>query len=226
MKFKTKIEKQDAGNIGKASFSDEVFSMLSGRAPDQNDSELFNAILVAAMDNGIEAPSAFVPRIVASTGNPMNTSLAAGVLAIGDYHGGAVETCAKYLASAGDAKLFVSEVLARGERIPGYGHKVYKDVDPRTAAIYSVAERVGRAGKFMKMAREIEHELEVQSGKKLPLNIDGAMAAVICELNLDPRYGKAIFILSRLPNMARHVVEELVLDKPYRRLEQSDISAV
>ncbi|HEY9582887.1 MAG TPA: citrate/2-methylcitrate synthase [Candidatus Paceibacterota bacterium] len=224
MKFKTKKIKQDPALIGKVSFAQAILSMLTGRECDVGELEFFEVLLVAGMDNGIEAPSVFVPRVVASTGNSINTALAAGVLAIGDYHGGAIEACVNYLNSGKDASAIVGEVLAKNERMPGYGHKIYKDADPRVTAIYQVAEKVGKMGKFMKLAREIEKELASQSGKKLPLNIDGAIAGVMCELGLDARYGKAIFALSRLPNMARHVIEELDNDKPYRRLEESDVT--
>jgi len=223
MKFKTNISKQDVNLIGKASFSEAILKMLSGRQPDEKEIELFNAVLVSAMDNGIEAPSVFVPRIIVSTGNSMNASLAAGLLAIGDFHGGAIEACANLLLSGENARMIVSSVLTKGERISGYGHKVYKDSDPRVATIYEVANRLGKMGKYINLAREVEKELEKQFGKKLPLNIDGAIAACMCELGLDVRYGKAIFALARLPAMATHVLEELDLDKPYRRLEESDI---
>ena len=226
MKFKTKLTESNFGRIGKVSFAQALLETICSRECDEKDVQIFEALLVASMDNGIEVPSIFVPRVVASTGNSMNASLAAGLLSIGDYHGGAAELCAVYLLSGRSASEIVSEIVKRGKRMPGYGHKVYKDSDPRVVAVYELASRLGKQGKYLDLARQIEVELNKQLGKVLPLNIDGVMAAVMCELGIDQRYGKAIFGLSRLPTMAAHVIEELTLDKPYRRLEASDVESV
>ena len=108
MEFRTKISKTKDGKhliygknildlIDKNSFVDMFFLLIRGELPKKNEAELLNSILVAATEHGVAAPSAFVPRTVASTGNTMNTALAAGVLTIGEKHGGAVEQIAKIM---------------------------------------------------------------------------------------------------------------------------------
>jgi citryl-CoA lyase len=208
--------------LKKHSFADGAFLLLSGRLPKKNERDLFDTILLACVEHGVEAPSAFVPRVVVSTGNTMNAALAAGVLTIGDWHGGAVEQCAKILQSNVSAEGIVNYALTAKERIPGYGHKVYKDKDPRAEFILTKAKKLKLAGEYIEKAVAIR-KLLAKNGKTLPLNIDGAIAAAISEMGLDWRLGKAIFILGRMPGMIAHAREELVREKPYRRFEEEDV---
>lgn len=232
MEFRTKISKTKDGKhliygkdildlIDKNSFVDMFFLLIKGELPKKNEAELLNSILVAATEHGVAAPSAFVPRTVASTGNTMNTALAAGVLTIGEKHGGAVEQIAKILSSGKSAKEIVNEF--EGKRIPGFGHKIYKDGDPRTAVLYKKTKELGFSQKFFDLAFDIEKEIEKRKGKKVPLNIDGAMAAVILELGFPWQAGKAMFIIPRLLGMTAHVLEEMEQGNSYHRLEKEDI---
>ena len=237
MKFKTSISKREGEElfvrgkkltdmIGAMTFTEAVFFILKGELPNKHQTALLDAVLVATVEHGIEVPSAFVPRVVASTGNSVNAALAAGALTIGTLHGGAIEQCAQILQSGKSAKEIVGEALAKKERISGYGHKVYKDADPRTTAIYAVAEKQEVDGKYLQLTRDIEKELALQSGKQLPLNIDGAIAAVISELGIDWRLGKAFFILGRMPGMMAHILEEMINEKSYRRLEKEEVEYI
>lgn len=234
MKFNTSIYENINGEIhlrgvklldliGKMSFTDAIFFVLKGVKPTEIQTGLLDVILVSAINHGLEAPSAFVPRIIASTGNSVNTALASGILAVGDYHGGAVEECMRILYSGKSAPNIVEETIKAGKKMPGYGHKVYKDADPRSVKIGDALKLAEVENKFWKLAEEIQAELFKRSGKKLPLNIDGAMAAVLCELGFSPIQGKAFFALARFPSMMANIEEELVNEKPYRRLEESDI---
>lgn len=234
MKWRTSISKEHNGErvirgrmltnlIAEANFLEATFLVLRGKKPTKRQLELFNAILVSSIEHGVEAPSAFVPRTVVSTGNSMNAALAAGVLAIGDFHGGAIESCARLLQSKKSAREIVAEALVNHARIPGYGHKVYKKSDPRAQALLKKARRLKLARKFVAKAELIEMYLKDQSGKTLPMNIDGAIAALILELGFDARLGKGFFVLARLPGMIAHVEEEMMNEKPYRRLDASDV---
>ena len=79
------------------------------------------------------------------------------------------------------------------------------------------------SGKFIEKAQNIAKEFEKESGKKLVLNIDMAIAACMSELGFDYKLGKAIFCLGRLPGMIAHTYEEATEEKPYRRFEESDV---
>jgi|SRR3989344_3810160 len=234
MKWKTSISTKKDNRVyirGKSldqmvesfGFADAVFFILTGKMPSDAHSKLFNAILVSSIEHGVETPSAYVARTVASTGNSINAALAAGVLTIGEHHGGAGEAAAKMLQSGKSAKEIVGNALKNKERLPGYGHKIYKDADPRAEALMKMAEKLKLSGKYAKLAQDIQKELKTQSGKDLPLNIDGAQAALLSELGFDAGLAKSIFILSRLPGLIAHAHEEVTKEKPYRRFEEEDV---
>lgn len=201
------------------SFAQGIFLLLKGALPTDKEDAMLNTLLIAMMEHGVQAPSSFVSRTVASTGNPVNAALAAGVLAIGEYHGGAIEQCAKLLQSGKSAIDIVNETL----RMPGYGHKVYKEYDPRTQVIFKKAKELGFHGKFVALAVDIQQALKTKTQKQLALNIDGAVAAVMSEMAIDWRFGKSLFILGRMPGLMAHVHEEMTREKPYRRLDDSEV---
>jgi len=241
MKWITKISTHKGGElyvhgkkltklIGNSSFSQMVFFLVKGKLPKPNQTKLLDAILVSCIEHGVEAPSAYVPRVIISTGNQMNVALAGGLLAIGDYHGGAIEKAAMYLQSNRNAKEIVKEALLKKERIAGLGHKIYKNSDPRSEVLFMCAKKLKFNGKFIKKAQDITKEFSAQSGsasggenKKLVLNIDMAIAACMSELGFNYKLGKAVFSLGRLPGMIAHAYEEATEEKPYRRFEESDV---
>jgi len=209
--------------INEHSFVEVIFLLLRATLPTKKEERMLNILLTAMIEHGVQAPSAFVARTVSSTGNPFNAALAAGILAIGEYHGGAIEQCAKHLQSTETVDALVENVVKKGERMPGFGHKQYKDKDPRAEIIFHNAKELGFFGMYASRALEMEKALEKKTGKKLPINIDGAAAAIMLELGFDWRLGKAMFILGRLPGLIAHVQEEITREKPYRRLEDSDV---
>ena len=234
MKFKTSISNSKNGEvfvrgqkltslIGKMTFTDAVYLVLRGKNPSKNQSAILDAILVSCIEHGVAAPSAFVPRVVASTGNDINVAIAAGALTISDFHGGAIERAMEMLAQKDSAKDIVANALSEGKRLSGLGHKVYKDADPRAKALFAIAKKLKLSGKFVKKAQDIEGELKKQKGTKLPINIDGAIAALLCELGFDSKLGKAFFILGRMPGMMAHALEEMTNEKPYRRLGEDEV---
>ncbi len=230
MKFKTKISKTEAGAhsirgknilelIEKHSFVDVIFLLLRGTFPNEKEKALLEAMLVASVENGLEAPSLFVPRVVAASGNDMHVALAAGMLAIGSKHGGAGEQAAMLLASDRSA----ADIVEQERIIPGFGHKIYKDEDPRTKVLFEKAKALGFSCTYFEKAYKIEELLAAKKGKKLPLNIDGAIAAVMLELGFDARLGKAFFLMSRIVGIASHVKEEMEQENSYYRLDETEV---
>jgi citrate synthase len=162
---------------------------------------LLDAMLVAAAENGIEVPSSFVPRVVAASGNEFHTALAAGMMSIGKKHGGAAEQAAMILNFGKSAEQIVEE----NKIIAGFGHKIYKDEDPRAKILEQKTLELGFSGKYFGLAHEIQKVLMEKKGKKLPLNIDGALACCMLELGFDAKLGKALFLISRIVGMSAHV---------------------
>jgi citrate synthase len=215
----------------KVSFSDAIYLVLRGDLPDANSSELFRAILVSSIDHGVTPPSVLATRTVLSAGNSLNTAVAAGIMAIGDIHGGAIEQSARILQEVarneGDphslAIGLVRDLKANQQRIPGFGHQLHT-CDPRTIKLLELAKRLGLYGKHVMLAREIEKIIAGDGKKALPLNIDGAIAAVISDMGFDWQIGKAFFMLSRISGLVAHAHEEKTTQKPARKL--GDFNAI
>lgn len=209
----------------KLSFAQAVFLLLKGEMPSPEQSKMMEAILVSSIDHGVTPPSVLGTRSVVSGGNPLNAAVAGGVLTIGDWHGGAIEQCARILQewmqkgddAASLAKDLVKDFSSRKKRIPGFGHRLHK-TDPRTVKLFEMAKRLKFSRKHMDLAQAVEKELFETTGKKLPINVDGAIATVISDMGFDWRLGKGFFIISRVPGLVAHAYEERSLEKPMRRL--------
>jgi citryl-CoA lyase len=207
--------------IRKLSFAQTIFLILKGELPTEAEARMMEGMLTGSIDHGITPPSNLAARTVMSGGNSLNAAVAAGVLTIGDSHGGAIEQCARILqeavAKGEDAPALVARCKAAGIRIPGYGHRIHAR-DPRTSALLELAEQCGFTGPHVRLAAAVMEELERGTDKKLPLNVDGAIAAIISEMGFDWRLGKGFFLIARVPGLVAHVFEEWSTQKPMRKL--------
>ena len=215
--------------MGHVPFGHVVFLALKGGLPTEAQGRVIDAVLVSSVDHGATPPSALAARTVASTGAPLTTGIAAGVMAINRYHGGAIEGCMRVLLEAAgrkrageqDADATAREVVcehrSRKERIPGYGHRVHSD-DPRTRRLLAIAQEEGVAGEHVDMARAIRRAIRSVLGRSLPLNVDGAIAAVLCDLDFPPEIGNGLFAIARTVGLAAHVYDEARNQRPMRRI--------
>jgi citrate synthase len=163
----------------------------------------------------------------------LNAALAGGILAISKHHGGAIEDCMKMIQGAvrrkrdtneteGEiAAILIKEHKGRNKRLSGFGHRIHTR-DPRTIKLFQIASDLGIAGEHVGMAKAIEDAMEQESGKKLPINVDGAIAALLCEMNFPPELANAFFMLARLPGLIAHVYEEQTRMKPMRYINPKD----
>jgi len=211
--------------VGNLSFAQAIYLILKGELPTEKESKMMEAMLVSVIDHGTAPPSAIAARAVASGGNSLNVGVAAGVLAFGSAHGGALEDAMKFIQegvkSGKSVEEIVKEYLENKKPIPGYGHRYYKDFDPRTKRLMDIAKELGFYGPHCRFAEGVEEEIGRQKGKRLVLNVDGAIAAVVSEMGFDWRLGKGFFIIGRVPGLVAHVYEELTTEKPFsKRLDE------
>lgn len=207
------------------SYAETVYLILKGELPGKAEAALMNAILVSSVDHGASPPSVLGTRTVVSGGNPLNAALAGGVLVIGDTHGGAIEQSAKIMqewakkdgASDELAKHIVDWLSEKKIRMPGFGHRLH-NVDPRTGKLFDIAAKHGYSGRHIELCKVLEKALSDKLGKALPINVDGAIAAVISDMGFDWRLGKGFFIISRMPGLLAHAYEEMTREKPMRKL--------
>ena len=208
--------------IDKVSFTDAIWLELKGELPNEKEKAMLDGILISTMDNGMGPPSVTNARNSASAGNPMQAAVAAGILGVGEFHGGAIEECARLLQMGLTPEKLVEKVVTSGDRIAGFGHKVYT-IDPRAVQIFEKAKSLGFFGEHCELAVSVEKVLEEKKGKKIPINVDGAIAAVVSDMGFDYRLGKGFFIIGRVVGLVAHIFEEMVREKPYRRISDEEI---
>jgi citryl-CoA lyase len=217
--------------VGRRSFGDVVFLLLSGELPTANEGRMIEACLVAASEHSVVAPSVAAARFVASSGVPLQAAVAAGVTSLGEHHGGAVDACARALLDASetgkDDREAALEVAGRHKaekkRLPGFGHVVH-DPDPRAGRLLEVAGELGLRGRWCALAESIEGVTEEVFGRALRMNVDGALAAILLELGLDWRLGKAFYVIARAPGFVAHAFEEQTRERPYRDVGWTNVS--
>ncbi|MDF1498870.1 MAG: citryl-CoA lyase [Anaerolineales bacterium] len=218
--------------MGSLSFPSVIYLALKGDLPSPGIAALLDAIMVASIDHGASPPSALAARTASSTGAPLNASVAAGLLSINRFHGGAIEDCMHMLIDAlqraneksesmeAIAEQLIADRTAAGQRIPGIGHRIHTN-DPRTAKLFSLAQDAGLDGDGMRLLAQIQQEFE-RMGKPLPINVDGAIAAILVDLDFPPELGNAFFFISRTPGLVAHVYEEQTRERPMRRIHPTD----
>lgn len=208
--------------IDKVGFTDAIWLELKGELPTEKERAMLDSILISTIDNGLGPPSVTNARNSASAGNPMQAAVAAGVLGVGDSHGGAIEECARLLQMGITASKLVEKVVGSGDRIPGFGHKVYT-TDPRATQIFAKARELGFFKEHCELAQNVEAVLEEKKDKKIPINVDGAIAAVVSDMGFDYRLGKGFFIIGRVVGLVAHIFEEWIREKPFRRIADEEI---
>jgi len=216
--------------MGRTTFAQAIYLVLKGELPSPEVGRLLDAIFVSSVDHGASPPSVLTARTVASTGAELNAAVAAGVLAISRLHGGAIEEgqrlfleIARRADSAGGdedqaARDVLAEMKAKGKRASGFGHRLHTK-DPRTTKLFALADTLHLAGRCVRIARRVEALLAEDLGRPLPINVDGAIAAVLCDLGIPPEIGNAFFIIARVPGLVAHVHEEKTRMKPMRKID-------
>jgi citrate synthase len=215
--------------MGRVPFAHVVYLVLKGNLPNEAQGRVMDAILVSSVDHGATPPSVLAARTVASGGAPLTTGIAAGIMTINRHHGGAIEGCMNVLLEAvarkrekgqdslTAARELVTEYREQKKRIPGYGHRVHSD-DPRTRRLFAICEENGLAGEYIEMGQAIRQAMHESLGKDLPMNVDGAIAAVLCELDFPPEMGNGLFAIARTVGLTAHVFDEIVNQRPMRRI--------
>lgn len=209
------------------SFADLFFLLHRSRLPSGGERRLVDAMLIASADHGPGSPSALAARVVAS-GNRRapEAAVAAGLLAIGDYHGGAGEQCLTLLAeglawarqagrSIEEAAAWLAErAIERGSRLPGLGHRTH-EADPRTVALFAIAREHGLAGDGVALIEALHDEVSRRI-RPLPINVDGALAAVLLDLGFEAVAARFVFLVGRVAGLTAQVDEEMRRERPMR----------
>ena len=213
--------------IGKISFAEMIYLLFTGELPKANEGKMIEAILVCSAEHGMATPSTNIVRSAVSGGVPIQAAVASAIVSLGDFHGGAIEKCAEMLQAnitvarengfAETASEIVEKSRAQKKRIMGFGHGIHQPQDPRNDKLFKIMGEYGIAMDHVNLALAIEASLQKTLNKTLPLNVDGAIGAIISDLGIDWRLGKAFFFLGRSAGLTAHAYEYQTNERPMRR---------
>ncbi|MGO9078585.1 MAG: citryl-CoA lyase [Streptosporangiaceae bacterium] len=211
--------------MGRISFGELAFWLVALRRPAAGELRVFEAVLVALADHGF-TPSAIAARLTL-TGAPESVqgALAAGLLGGGSRYLGVTEDCGRFLAAAltahgqplpreqaGWDALAVRAIEAQraeGKLIPGLGHPVHKDGDPRTPALLRIATEEGLLGPHLLLFEAIGRAHPGVLGRRLPLNGAGVCGAALADLGFEPDLLRGFALLARTAGLLGHLAEEM-----------------
>jgi len=195
--------------------------MLTGKKPTAFETWCFERMLILYLEHDLNA-SAFTVRVVASTLADIYSACTAGLAALkGPLHGGANEAAMQLLnkiGSADNARPYIQGALAKGEKIMGFGHRIYKTVDPRSQLakklLRDLLEKESKGLDVYKLCEAVENA--VWEFKKLPSNVDFYAGPLFSTLGIPVETFTPVFASSRIVGWVAHYNEQLVDNRIYR----------
>ncbi|WP_455274919.1 citryl-CoA lyase [Rhizobium herbae] len=220
--------------VGKFDLGQMAFLEVFARVPNEAELRMFNAMMVVLVEHGI-TPSSLATRLtVCGAPEAVQGAIAAGLLSLGSVFVGSIDNAARMLQEAlvdapADAELdaiatrIVADFKSRREIIPGIGHPFHKPIDPRTPALFKVAEETGFNGRYVALMEKIGAEAARVSKRELPVNVTGAMAAIASEFGVSWKVVRGLAVAARAIGLVGHVMEEMrqpMGDEIYYRMEE------
>ncbi|WP_233235017.1 citryl-CoA lyase [Bordetella sp. LUAb4] len=206
--------------IGKLSFTEYFYFLVTGRRPSAAQTAVVDATLVAIADHGL-VPSVQASRMtLAAAPDAMQGAVAAGILGCGSVILGASENAGRMfteiraLVEQGQTVDAAAAAVVKAYRdakraIPGYGHPQHKDRDPRVQALFDVAREQGADLTYIHLADAVERVIPDVVGKPLKLNVSAAIPAVLLGVGFPLDALRGVPILARTGGLIAHLCEEL-----------------
>ncbi len=207
--------------IGKVGFTDYFYFLVTGAMPTENQRFFTDAVLVAIAEHGL-VPSVQAARMtLAAAPEAWQGAMAAGLLGIGSVVAGSSEVAGKYLASllaeAGKTGASPEEtaisglkrLVAEKQKVPGLGHPQHSGGDPRAILLLKLADERGTAGAHVVMLRLLEKHAQAITGRQLPINVSGAIPAVMLDVGYPVEAIKGLPLLARTAGLVAHLYEEM-----------------
>jgi citrate synthase len=219
--------------IRHASGSETLFLTLAGRRPSAVETRVFDAVLGCCADHGFVNTAAVAARYVMSGSGSMPQALAAGVLSFGDATGTAhltammlAEMSAGAPAEVSDERIrsHVAALRARKAPVPGLGHPLHRDTDPREAALRALAAEAGFASAHALLLDRVRAIANALIGRQLVLNVDGLFGAYLMDMGFSPDAIFAVNIIGAMPGIAAHAAEERASGRRLRVPPDRDVS--
>jgi len=202
--------------IGKIGLADYVGLLVLGQRPSDVERSVIEAAIVTLAEHGL------TPSVVAARETYMGApesfqgAVAAGILGVGNQFVGTVELVAPLLAEivehpeghdAGAAAV-VSRLRAGKGQVPGFGQPHHKPDDPRSPALFAVADRHGIAGRYVAALRALGRAVDASMGRHLTINAPAAVASLFLEVGIPVRIMRGLIVISRCIGLVAHLSEE------------------
>jgi citrate synthase len=198
--------------------------MLHGKKPEALAARALDVAMILQMDHGLNA-STFAARVTAGTLADLHAAVTSAIGTLkGPLHGGANHDVMVMLLTIGEVDKAAEHVrteLLQKKKIPGFGHRVYKTIDPRAIHLRRLSEQLGRAmgqTKWYEMSLEIEKTCK--EVKNLNPNVDFYAASTYYLLGFEMDLFTPIFACSRVPGWIAHVIEQHTDNRLIRPLEE------
>jgi citrate synthase len=211
--------------LGKVTFGELAYWMITKRRPTEGQRMLFEAVLIALADHGF-TPTAIAARVtLLSAPDSLQGAVAAGLLGGGSRFLGVTENSANFLnealtdlaehptdADGWDeiATSIVTETKAAGRFVPGLGHPVHKNGDPRTPVLFRLARDHDVFGSHLSLFEAIGRVHPAILGRTLPLNGAGVCGAVLADIGIPLGVTRGVALLARCAGLVGQLAEELV----------------
>ena len=202
--------------IGIRSYTEMLYFLITDRFPTSSETKILDACLVTLMEHGL-TPSSLVSRLmIDSVPDEAQVAISAGLLAVGNVFVGTMEGCARVLATGVEGEIdpkaycrrTVAEHRTQARPLPGFGHPIHTDQDPRVDRLFQIAMDAGAKGNYIRLLRALGDEIDRSMGRHLTINATGAIAALLLEIGLPVAAMRGIAVASRSGGLIGHILEE------------------
>jgi citrate synthase len=206
--------------IGQMDFTSYFWLLVTGEEPNEKQKFFANAVLAAIAEHGLVPSVAAARMTYAAAPEAFQGAVAAGLLGCGSVVLGSAETCGRFLnegvtatktegaAPADIAARMIKAARAEKKSIPGFGHPLHAGGDPRANLLLRLAEEHKVAGEHIAMLYAVRDALPDVLGRALPINVNGAIPAVMLDVGFPLAALKGVSLLARTASLIAHLQEE------------------
>lgn len=221
--------------IGRIGFTDYFWLLVLGDRPTANQRAILDACLVAIAEHGL-VPSVQAARMTLAAGpDAWQGAMAAGLLGMGSVVAGSSEAAGRYLhevleasdqASSVDAAAIASleKLKAERKKVPGLGHPQHSGGDPRADRLLAISDELGVSGRYVDALRTLAKHAPGIIQRPLPVNVSGAIPALMLDAGWPLEALKAVPLLARTAGLSAHLFEESLRSIGFIMSNQADLA--
>lgn len=204
--------------MGEHTFTEAFFLSVTGELPSKSELELVDLVLVTLMDHGMTANSIAARLTYHAAPDAVQGAMAAGLLGAGNRLLGALEGTARVLQEASavpESEQYewmvarVERMRAAGDRVPGLGHFVHTETDPRVAILKSECENRGYATAYWSLLETLKSATNCVYDREFVINADGAIGALLSELGFNWKICRGFAVVARAAGLLGHINDEV-----------------